>query len=154
LHAEEVPFVAADKQRRNSKAERLAPYRWKPGESGNPAGRPKRAALSELYREKLDAVVPNDKHGRTYGQKIVDAIFAKALTGQISAAEEIGNRVEGRPGTSVALSGPNGAPLIASSEELNAEVLTMLGNLVRKDDGFRSKVKQLIGEAEAGNVTA
>jgi hypothetical protein len=39
--------------------------RWKPGQSGNPGGRPKTALLSHACRELLAAPLPNDPQGRT-----------------------------------------------------------------------------------------
>lgn len=35
------------------KAQRLAPYMWKPGQSGNPKGRPKEKTMKEWAREIL-----------------------------------------------------------------------------------------------------
>ena len=39
---------------------------WKPGQSGNPKGRPKSITLSEAYRRELAKVDPNDAEGRSF----------------------------------------------------------------------------------------
>jgi hypothetical protein len=75
--------------------------RWKPGQSGNPGGRPKTAALSNAYRQKLDSVVPSDPQGRTYAQAIADALADRALAGDIRAAQELADRAEGRARQSI-----------------------------------------------------
>jgi hypothetical protein len=71
------------------------PYCWKPGQSGNPGGRPKTAILSEAYRQALESVDP--KTLATIAEKIAEALVAKALEGDIRACAEIANRTEGRP---------------------------------------------------------
>ena len=44
----------ADKQVKNRGHENIKPYQWKEGQSGNPAGRPKRKTLTELIHAKMD----------------------------------------------------------------------------------------------------
>lgn len=75
--------------------------RWRPGQSGNPGGRPKTASLSQAYRQKLDSLVPGDKEGRTYAQAIADELAERALAGDIRAAQELADRAEGRPRQSI-----------------------------------------------------
>lgn len=71
--------------------------RWKPGQSGNPGGRPKTAPLSQACREVLARPLPGDTAGRTYAEAIAEKLAEKALKGDIRAAQEIGDRAEGRP---------------------------------------------------------
>jgi len=41
--------------------------RWKPGQSGNPSGRPaKRECLTSLLKEEIEKVNPEDTEGRTW----------------------------------------------------------------------------------------
>jgi hypothetical protein len=75
--------------------------RWKPGQSGNPGGRPKTAPLSQACREVLALLVPGDAEGRTYAQKIAAALAEKAADGDIRAAQELGDRAEGRARQSI-----------------------------------------------------
>ncbi len=77
--------------------ERGATHRWKPGESGNPGGRPKRTPLTDACREILAQPIPGDPEGRTYAQAIAETLAAKALDGDIRAAQELADRAEGKP---------------------------------------------------------
>ena len=75
-----------------------AAFRWKPGQSGNPGGRPRTAKLSEACRAKLASIVPGDPEGRTVAEAIADDWAQRALKGDIRAAVELADRAEGRPG--------------------------------------------------------
>jgi Family of unknown function (DUF5681) len=93
-----------------------APYRWPPGVSGNPGGRPKTAVLSQACREKLGELVPDDEHNRTYAQLIADMLGEKAIHGNMDAAAELADRGEGRPRQDVEVNG-RGDPLAELLEE-------------------------------------
>ena len=93
-----------DKQRKNSEAEKrklanLKPF--KPGQSGNPSGRPKSITLSEAYRKQLAQPMPNDTQGRTYAEVIACRVVVAAATGDVSAAREIADRTEGKARQSI-----------------------------------------------------
>jgi hypothetical protein len=75
--------------------------RFKPGQSGNPGGRPKTAPLSQACRELLARPVPDDVKGRTYAEAIAESLAEKALEGDIRAAQELGDRAEGRARQSI-----------------------------------------------------
>ena len=74
----------------------LEKYAWKPGQSGNPGGRPRKRPLKDVYTELSNQVVPGDPENRTYARLIAMAMFRKAVLGNIRAAAEIMNRVEGK----------------------------------------------------------
>src|SRR5262249_6157155 len=74
-----------------------APHRFKPGQSGNPGGRPRTAKVSEACRDKLASFIPGDAEGRTYAEGIADKLVQLALRGDIRAAQELADRAEGRP---------------------------------------------------------
>src|SRR5215475_8452426 len=78
--------------------ERGAQTRFRPGQSGNPGGRPRIRALTEACRSKLASAVPGDAEGRTYAEAIADKLAGLALKGDIRAAQELADRAEGRPG--------------------------------------------------------
>jgi hypothetical protein len=77
--------------------------RWKPGQSGNPSGRPRTALLSQAVREKLGDLVPDDPQGRTFAQKIADSLIERAARGDPESFRALGDRAEGKPSQSVAL---------------------------------------------------
>lgn len=67
---------------------------WKPGQSGNPKGRPpKSLTLTSLLKDKLDKV--NPLTGQTYAQGIVDAMFKGALCNP-QILKELLERCEGK----------------------------------------------------------
>ncbi len=70
--------------------------RFKPGESGNPEGRPKLTLLSEALREQLAEVLP-EADERTYAEEIARVLCADAAKGNVMAAKEIADRTEGKP---------------------------------------------------------
>jgi hypothetical protein len=106
--------VGADKQRGNSakKAKNRPtgkpfgkgnPHAFKPGQSGNPAGRPKSRTLSEAYRAWLSQ--PSEKDpARTNADALAEVVGRAALKGDLFAVREITDRVEGRPRQAIDLS--------------------------------------------------
>lgn len=69
---------------------------FRPGTSGNSAGRPKRTRLSESLTAWLAESTPNAS-GKTVADAIAWALIQKALKGDICAIREIADRTEGRP---------------------------------------------------------
>jgi hypothetical protein len=94
------------------------PYRFRPGQSGNPSGRPKYALLSRAYRNQLETICETDPEHRTYAEVIAEALAKQAVKGNIQAAAEIADRVEGRPRQAITVGreeaeGPNVYELIS-----------------------------------------
>ena len=78
--------------------------RFKPGQSGNPKGRPKSITLSEAYRKMLAQVDEADAQKRTRAEILAEEMYVKAKSGDVSALREIADRVEGKPRQTVTLS--------------------------------------------------
>ena len=85
--------------------------KWRPGQSGNPGGRPKKTKLTDAYRQILEELVPGDPEGRTYAQLIAWEMVKSALKGRSDAAREIGDRTEGRARQAIDLGGGSENPL-------------------------------------------
>lgn len=88
-----------DKQRNNSegKERRLANLKpFKPGQSGNPKGRPKSVTLSEALRRELAKEDPENTE-QSYAEKIAQMLVSQAAEGNVNAAKEIADRTEGKP---------------------------------------------------------
>jgi hypothetical protein len=85
-----------------------AATRWKKGQpSPNPGGRPKSRLLSEALRTRLGEVKPGDPTGRTYAEVVAENLIEIACSegpGAVHAANEIGNRIEGRAPQSIQIS--------------------------------------------------
>ena len=87
----------------NSNLEKGAAYRFKPGVSGNPGGRPKKRPISDRYAELAQEEVPEKvriKFGRPEGATFADALvmvmFKSALEGNTHAVREIRESIEGK----------------------------------------------------------
>jgi hypothetical protein len=76
------------------KPENVIPHKWKKGQSGNVAGRPKK--LPEL-RELLANVLGDEKDGKSAAEAILMALRAKATKGDVRAAELLLDRAYGKP---------------------------------------------------------
>jgi hypothetical protein len=78
----------------------LVPYQFKPGQSGNPKGRPKGRTLTDLMSALLDAhelCGEPTPGGRTVGQVLVESWVSHAVKrGDAALIREILDRVEGK----------------------------------------------------------
>ena len=89
---------------------------WKPGESGNMSGRPKRKPLTDAYAALLDKPIPSDMarqlkldESTTYAQVIAMSLVREAVKGKVQAAAEVADRVEGK--ITQPISGPAGGAI-------------------------------------------
>ncbi|MBA3766112.1 MAG: hypothetical protein H0W99_03815 [Acidobacteria bacterium] len=90
----------------NGKANSLAnleQHKFKPGQSGNPKGRPKQALYSDALRRKLSDVDPDDPQKRTYAEILAEQAIIKAKGGDIQALAHIADRTEGKARQTVTL---------------------------------------------------
>ena len=77
---------------------------WKPGQSGNPSGRPKKGtSVADLLRWKAKRkVLAGPQKGKTYADAIAEVILVKAEAGDLKAAEMYFDRIEGKPHQTIA----------------------------------------------------
>lgn len=80
--------------------ENLEKGKWKKGQSGNPAGRPKK--IPEL-RELLANVLGDSKDGKTAAEAILMALRTKAVRGDVRAAELLLDRAYGKAAMNIEL---------------------------------------------------
>lgn len=81
--------------------------RFRKGVSGNPGGRPRSRLLSEALRARLGEVKPGDPAGRSYAEIVAQNLIEIACSegpGAVHAANEIADRIEGRPPQHIAIS--------------------------------------------------
>lgn len=74
---------------------------FKPGQSGNPKGRPKLPDIKEL----LAKVLGDEKDGKSAAEAILAALRAKAARGDVRAAELLLDRAYGKPKQDIELEG-------------------------------------------------
>jgi hypothetical protein len=79
--------------------------RFRPGESGNPAGAPRYKKINEAAQAHLAMENLTDPAGRTFAETYIDAASALALDGNLAAIAWLADRAEGRPGTSLEVQG-------------------------------------------------
>lgn len=72
----------------------LIPYLFKPGQSGNPNGRPKVKVVSEYVREKLADI--DEKTGKPVGELIAETIINQSVIGLKDAVATLLDRTEGK----------------------------------------------------------
>ena len=75
----------------------LTAPRFRPGQSGNPSGRPKNV-LSKAIRKKLEEV---NESGQTVEEEITDKLVELARAGNMDAIKLLGDRSEGKPRQSI-----------------------------------------------------
>jgi hypothetical protein len=79
------------------KPENIIPHKFKPGQTGNPKGRPK---LPDL-KAAMAAVLAEEKDGMTALDAVLKALRAKATKGDVRAAQELLDRAFGRAKQSI-----------------------------------------------------
>ncbi len=77
-------------QHARNRADHLKEYRWQPGRSGNPRGRPKRRTLEEIVEAQLDE---DDGDGVTNREKVARVIVEKLLAAHPVVLREFLKRV-------------------------------------------------------------
>lgn len=106
---------------------------WQPGKSPNPGGRPKRTPITDAMRELLNEPYSGkDKRfkGKTYAQVLAIREMELAIAnGDMRAAQEITDRVEGRVPQSMEHGGKGGGPIpieFSSVEENEKRIAALL----------------------------
>ena len=75
----------------NSGAPQLDPYKFKPGQSGNPSGRPKKKPITEMYERIL-----NDPKNIAALEKAVNKALSRGQMAMVLQLKEMTDRVEGK----------------------------------------------------------
>lgn len=107
--------------------------RWKPGQSGNPKGRPRTKTLPELIRQRLCRLAKDSpialelvrrmqlsEDDTTMADLIVESLVLMAAGGNLPAIVEILNRLYGKPKDSVPVETDDGSRMEAVRRQLDA----------------------------------
>jgi len=95
--------------------------RFRKGVSGNPGGRPRSRLLSEALRNRLGEIKADDPEKRSWAEIIAINLIELAASkspSAVAAANEIGDRIEGRPRQSIEVSDITSELRSKSDEEL------------------------------------
>ena len=109
---------------------------FKPGQSGNPNGRPPKAwTMSTLIEEALEEV--EEQSGKPFKHLVAKRLAKMAVSGDIQAIKEINDRIDGRPKQAI--------DHTTNGKDLPTPILSTLP--IKKDDLERSEeVPQTVGE--------
>jgi hypothetical protein len=108
---------ASAEQRRLANLEKGRRYRFVPGQSGNPSGRPP-AIFAKECRDKLSQLVPGDPLKRSYAKYFANYLAHKGMHGDQNAISELIDRGEGRPHQSIGLEDSHSDPIAELLKEM------------------------------------
>jgi len=81
--------TANTQENRQTKTEHLEPYQWKPGQSGNPSGRPKKLPITEAFQRIFSDPVESE-------QFIRSIMASKSQIARVMIVEKAAERLEGK----------------------------------------------------------
>lgn len=125
---------AANSESNSEKWERLKPYQFKPGQSGNPNGRPKKDAAQDIARR----IFENNP------EAVYTALGKALLKGNAYAFKELAERAYGKLTEKRELTGANGGPVEfkeANESDINERIAQLerdLGLAAAIDDAGRA----------------
>jgi len=102
-------------------------YRWKPGQSGNPKGRPRKQPLTDALEELVLGGMISQKNGEAIPTSVALARVAirQALQGDFRFYQELMNRIDGK--VADRLAGHDGGPLNGTLANMSEdELVTMV----------------------------
>ena len=96
------------KGKRRGNPDKIRGFQWKPGQSGNAKGRPRKERLADTLEEVLDETLPKEQDPRqsTFRYALIKNWVVKTIQkGDIDGIVEIFNRVDGKVPNRIALGG-------------------------------------------------
>lgn len=99
-----VSAETGNTEKNSSGAPQLDPYKWKPGQSGNPAGRPKKKWLTEVAEELLEERLSDPEFREAYKKAMWDKLISNRVVGAMTL-DKVWERTEGKVLQPVELSG-------------------------------------------------
>ena len=126
-------------------------YRFQPGQSGNPKGRPKGArGVATIVNEALDETIRVSEGGRPREMKkreaILAAMIAKAIKGDVRAAGLVVKLMETHdPEAAESVLTANNRALIGRGPLTEQEWLEQQGAIEASADAFTRRIEELAG---------
>ena len=105
--------------------DKIKPYQFQPGQSGNPGGRPKKKPITDAYAALLSNPAKADE--------LAKAMFDQAVAGNVQAARELREGIEGKALQAVRLDGELG---ISTAEERKAKMVELLRRAATRLEGM------------------
>jgi hypothetical protein len=101
-------------QRNTTITPEMQAAQWKPGESGNAGGRPKKTPITDALRALIEEPYGGNQKrfkGLTNARVLAITMYEQAIAGDLGAAKEIADRVQGKVAIRQELSGPDGSAI-------------------------------------------
>src|SRR5262249_55501187 len=124
---------------------KIVPFQWKPGESGNPKGRPRKQPLTDILRAVLAEQIPDapDPRQSQLAHALIRNWVLEAIrTKDTTMISEIFNRIEGKVQDRLALGGEDGEPIRIERidvKQLTDEELETYEKIIRKATPAKTK---------------
>jgi len=101
------------KNKPRGNAQKIIPFQWKPGQSGNPKGRPRKEPLTDILRAVLAEKIPNakDSQSQLAHALIKNWVLEAIRTKDTTMVVEIFNRIEGKVKDRLAVGGEGDEPI-------------------------------------------
>lgn len=115
--------MSTEDQRENTGRGRENLVPWKPGQSGNPGGRPKGQSITSVLRTILDeeAKFKGNTNGKLLKEIVADVLVKHALKGNMKAMSILLDRHDGKVPLPVT-TGPNGSAYRIKVEYADVDV--------------------------------
>ena len=123
---------------------KITPFQWKPGQSGNPKGRPRKEPLTDILRAVLAETIPKaqDPEQSQLAHALIRNWVLEAIrTKDTTMITEIFNRIEGKVKDRICVGGDEGAPIHVERvdpTQFTDEELAAYEKLIRKATASRS----------------
>jgi Family of unknown function (DUF5681) len=132
------------KNRPRGNPAKITPFRWKPGQSGNPKGRPRKEPLTDILRAVLAEKIPKAQDPRQ--SQLAHALIRNFVLEAIRTKDtvmiaEIFNRIEGKAKDRIAVGGDGAGPIQVERvdpKQFTDEELAAYEKLIRKATASRS----------------
>jgi hypothetical protein len=95
--------------------EAAKPFMFKPGQSGNPGGRPKKKPVTDAYAR----LMSNPAHA----DEMAKALYSQALAGNVQAARELREGIEGKAMQAIRMDGELGLTTMEERKQRMVELL-------------------------------
>jgi len=116
-----------------ARVENLKP--WKPGQSGNPGGRPKKRLIDEALEQLLEA---NDSAA---AREVAAALLDRARKGDMRAIQLVAERTQGKPTQAIGVAGDAGV-----ASDLAERVRRALEIVEMSDEDLQQRIKELTAQ--------
>jgi hypothetical protein len=120
------------KERNSTITPEMRAAQWRPGESGNPSGRPKKTPITDELRALMDEPYAGPEKrfkGMSNACVLAKRLYELAIAGDLGAAKEVADRVEGKVIVRQELGGESGGAIAfmsLSREENEKRIVELL----------------------------